>query len=328
MLMKYLYVTIAFSFILNVAFGQQSVTATMQQQHTFENVCYKVTDDGDSILLDIFLPKSVNIGKHFPVLMVIHGGAWVKGDKNLEEYYYTKQLKEASLKNGFAIVSLNYRLVDSIIHFPAPIQDCKDAVRWVRANSATYGFDTANIGLWGASAGAHLALLVGDTPDSLWTGSLGLANYSCKVNYIIDNFGPTDLNKLFKTNASGFTVFLFKTFLKQLYVIRNRLIQGITTYDYLEHRQLARESLLQYSPIAYIHSNVVPSTLIFQGTRDKVVPFNQSKVLYRLLKNKGTEVKFVKINKGNHGFFNIPKEQIDALVTKNIAFMKSHWMQH
>lgn len=325
--MKYLSFTLFFCFLLQISLtGSASERATNKTQ-TFENVCYKVAEDGDSLLLDISLPHSNQSSQKFPVLIMIHGGAWIQGDKDVAGYYYMKHQRELSLENGFAVISINYRLLNNGVHFPAPMKDCKDAVRWVRANASVYGLDTGNIGLIGESAGAHLALLVADSPDSLWQGSVALSKHSSRVKYVIDNFGPVDLNQLFKTDAGGVTIFFFKTFLHKLYDIRNELILGMTTEDFKQNKQPAIAALHRYSPLTYISSKSVP-TLIYHGTKDRVVPYKQSKMLLRILRKNKVESKFVTVKKGNHGFTNIPQEQVDALVTRNINFMKAHTKQN
>src|SRR5690606_21938939 len=181
-----------FLFLLaaNVLSAQTTVEIPVPEKKSFENVLYKITRNQDSLKLDVYLPESKAEKSGFPVLMIIHGGAWVEGDKSLDSVYYMRKLREEALNNDFAVVSINYSLLGKDIHFPAPVLDCKDAVRWVRANAGIYNFDSENIGLWGSSAGAHLAMLVGYTDDSLWKDTTNLESYSSEVNYVINNFGP------------------------------------------------------------------------------------------------------------------------------------------
>lgn len=312
--MKRVYLFLLLIFTLGKTYGQNRF---------FENVLYKVSEKGDSLLLDIYLPQQKTENERFPVLMIIHGGAWVEGDKTLESLYYMRKLRDEAIKNNFAVVSINYRLLGKEIHFPAPVLDCKDAVRWIRANASGYGFDTENIGLWGGSAGGHLALLVGYREDSLWKDDIQLAEYPSHVNYIIDNFGPTDLNKLLKTNAGFLTIFFFKTFLPGLYDIRNKLILAMTNTTLKADEEKVIEILKTYSPVTYLEEETVP-TLILHGTKDKVVPFKESKKLNKLLNGLNSENELIKVRKGDHGFNNINHERIDELVSETIDFMKKH----
>jgi acetyl esterase/lipase len=320
--MSYFYSFLLLLLTFNTAFGQNAPIIFGAEKQSAENILYKITQNGDSLFLDVFLPVQQSGNKPFPVLLYIHGGAWVEGNKSMSEPYYRKALKEASLKNGFAIVSINYRLLNDSLHFPAPIIDAKDAVRWINENAGRYNFDTQNIGVLGESAGAHLALLVGYSPDSLWKDSKDFQNYSPKVNYVIDNCGPTDLNKLLKTNAGRFTVFLAKLFYPpKLFNLRDKLIQQMTSYQITGNKQKVQESLKAYSPLKYVNENKVP-TLIFQGTKDKVVPYNQAERLYKLLQKKGVESELITEKGAEHIFMNLSKDRIDKIIERTIAFMK------
>jgi len=313
-----------FLFLLaaNVLSAQTTVEIPVPEKKSFENVLYKITRNQDSLKLDVYLPESKAEKSGFPVLMIIHGGAWVEGDKSLDSVYYMRKLREEALNNDFAVVSINYSLLGKDIHFPAPVLDCKDAVRWVRANAGIYNFDSENIGLWGSSAGAHLAMLVGYTDDSLWKDTTNLESYSSEVNYVINNFGPGDLNSLLKTDASFFTIFVFKNFIRKLYDMRNNLILGMTGTSLKENEVLVKETLDLYSPIRYARTKTVP-TIIFHGNKDKVVPFKESKTLHKKLNKLQAESELVKIKKGDHGFNEIPDEEVDEIVRRTIEFMKS-----
>src|SRR5207245_9553614 len=107
--------------------------------------------DGRAQNLDIYVPKEVK-GK-LPVIVAIHGGGWTGGDKR-------NPFVVPLVKEGYAIVSINYRL-SQVAKFPAQIQDCKAAIRWVRANAEKYHFDADHVGVWGDSAGGHLVALLG-----------------------------------------------------------------------------------------------------------------------------------------------------------------------
>src|SRR5207244_967611 len=90
-----------------------------------------------------------------PVVVWIHGGAWRGGNK-------TRCPAVFLTGKGFAVVSVNYRLSQHAV-FPAQIEDCKAAIRWLRANAKQYQLDPDHIGVWGASAGGHLVALLGTT---------------------------------------------------------------------------------------------------------------------------------------------------------------------
>ncbi|MFA7485924.1 MAG: alpha/beta hydrolase, partial [Phycisphaerae bacterium] len=101
-----------------------------------------VTNGHERQKLDLYLPKSED---KLPLIIWIHGGAWLAGKK-------TDQVPMGYLAEGYAVASINYRLSQHAI-FPAQIQDCKAAVRWLRANSENYNIDPNRFGAWGPSAG-------------------------------------------------------------------------------------------------------------------------------------------------------------------------------
>ncbi len=137
--------------------------------------------------LDIYLPD--NAPTPYPVVVWIHGGGWSGGDKSGAA---GRAARLAPL--GYAVVGINYRLSGDAI-FPAQIHDCKGAIRWLRANAATYNFDPDRIGVWGSSAGGHLVALLGTSggvPQLEGTVG-GNTTFSSGVQAVADYFGPTDL---------------------------------------------------------------------------------------------------------------------------------------
>ena len=114
------------------------------------DVVYKSVN-GRDLRLDIYSPKSIT--HPLPVVLWIFGSRWSRGSKN-----HRPPLNFVS--HGYIVVSIDYRLSGEA-PFPAAIEDCKAAVRWIRANAAAYHFDPDHIGAWGHSAGGHLAALLG-----------------------------------------------------------------------------------------------------------------------------------------------------------------------
>ena len=97
---------------------------------------------------------------------------------------------------GYAVASINYRLSQHAV-FPAQIEDCKAAIRWLRANAAKYHLDPDHIGVWGASAGGHLVALLGTTGGvKELEGNGGNLDQSSRVQCVVDWFGPTDLTTM------------------------------------------------------------------------------------------------------------------------------------
>jgi dienelactone hydrolase len=93
----------------------------------------------------------------------------------------------------YAVANINYRLSQHAV-FPAQIEDCKTAIRWLRANAKKFGLDPDHIGAWGPSAGGHLVALLGTTGGvKELEGTGGNLDQSSRVQCIVDWFGPTDL---------------------------------------------------------------------------------------------------------------------------------------
>lgn len=143
--------------------------------------------DGYSLLVDLHRPQ-VPDGP-VPVVLYLHGGAWQVGSKSADE----PRLIELA-RRGIAVASADYRLVDRATH-PAQLHDAKAAVRWLRANGGSYGLRTDHIGVWGASAGAHIAGLVALTcGDPEAEGQVGdHLDQSSAVQAAVSWFGPADL---------------------------------------------------------------------------------------------------------------------------------------
>lgn len=155
-----------------------------------------------------------------PVMIYIHGGGWNHGDRKQA----LNSICNYVLKRGYIGVSLDYRLTPEA-PFPAQIQDVKLAIRYLRAHAAQYNLDPSRIGVWGSSAGGHLAALLGTTGDLVagdpvvldtgvtvevpdLEGSGGWPEYSDKVQAVADWYGPADFTTTFANNYSSVTALL------------------------------------------------------------------------------------------------------------------------
>lgn len=141
--------------------------------------------------LDLYLPTTGT--KPFPVVLWIHGGGWQSGTK----YLSSTAAQLALVAQGYAIASVNYRLSWEA-KFPAQIQDVKASVRWLRANAKRFNLDTARVGAWGASAGGHLAALLGTSNGvlALTDPTLGNASMSERVKAVTDFYGPVSFRSM------------------------------------------------------------------------------------------------------------------------------------
>jgi acetyl esterase/lipase len=144
--------------------------------------------------LDLAMPKEPATAAR-PAIVVIHGGGWIEGSRS--SFSRAQERRPGHIvdfaKLGFVAVSIDYRLAKEA-PFPAAIQDCKCAVRWLRANSKKYQIDSERIGAWGGSAGGHLALMLGMVDKS--AGMEGDGPYqeqSSMVQAVVSDSGPIDL---------------------------------------------------------------------------------------------------------------------------------------
>lgn len=214
--------------------------------------------------LDLHLPR---VAGPFPVVLWVHGGAWRSGDKALGAHAPQRRL----LERGWALASVNYRL-SSEATFPAQLHDVRAAVRWLRTHAAALGLDAGRMAAWGASAGGHLAALLGTTGNipALDGESAGAAAVSSGVRAVVDWFGPTDFLRMdAQAEENGCPPYEGA---------------GHAAPDSPESRLLGapiteRPDLVRAAnPCTYVDHHA-PPFLIQHGRRDCVVPWQQSELL-------------------------------------------------
>lgn len=188
------------------------------------------------------------------------------------------------IKHGYAVASINYRLTNRIAH-PAQIYDCKAAVRYLRANAQRYGLDPNRIGVWGTSAGGHLAALLGSSGDvKELEGDLGNAEQSSRVQAVVDWCGPSDLVSIASQAKPNSKI--------------NFRAPGNPVHA-LMGNDASPASYLAASPVQYV-SKDDPPFLIIHAKDDDVVPFEQSVELITLLNKIGVECVGVIPSGGGH----------------------------
>jgi acetyl esterase/lipase len=177
-------------------------------------------------------------------------------------------------------VSPDYRLAPAD-RFPAQVEDCKAAVRWLRANAATYHVNPDRIGAMGLSAGGHLACMLGvtDRKDGL-EGAGGNPEQSSRVQAVVSFFGPTDLR------SPGFS--------KEAQANHLVPLLGGTVVEKAEAYRKA-------SPVEYVHKDP-PPFLFLHGGDDTVVPAHQSRQLAERLRQAGGKARVVIFPGEGHGW--------------------------
>lgn len=240
---------------------------------------------GRSRSLDLYLPE-MKPEKPVPLVVWIHGGAWQAGSKENPNGMNL-------LKEGFALASINYRLSNEAI-FPAQIQDCKAAIRFLRAHAEEHGIDPARVGVFGASAGGHLVALLGVAGDKKeWEAGENLSQ-SSQVQAVCDWFGPTDLSTMAAQSRPGSPIQHDAPDSPE-----SRLI-GTTVPE-------APEKASAASPITYVTADDAPM-LIVHGDQDPIVPVEQSKTFQAALEKAGVKAKLHIVKGGGHGQgFQVPE---------------------
>ena len=237
---------------------------------------------GSELKLDIYQPWPLPAGQKLPVVIYFHGGGWRSGDKEGGALYL-----DALARRGFLGISANYRLSGQA-KFPAQYADALAAVQWAEEHAADFGGSGPRIGVFGTSAGGHLAALLGTT---------GEAN---AVRAVADWYGPADLRDagLWPRKSRG---------------ILEQLLGGTPA----QQQQLASGA----SPVAQVSSGDVPF-LIVHGDRDDTVPVEQSRILRDALKSAGVPVQYVEVTGGGHG--NFGKAKTAELIETTAEFFHSH----
>ncbi len=152
--------------------------------------------------LDLAMKKDAR-GLPSPGIVVIHGGGWLEGDKSSfssREHGVPGNIVDFAAL-GFVAVTINYRLSGEA-PFPAALEDCKCAVRWLRAHAKEYNLDPAHIGAFGNSAGGHLAMLLGMIgKDARLEGDGPYQNQSSLVQAVVSDSGPIDLVEQYRSGV-------------------------------------------------------------------------------------------------------------------------------
>ena len=254
---------------------QNTPTPEFSPTPTFEAAKYGGADldviycapEGLPQKMDIYYPAS---GGPWPVLLYIHGGSWMEGDK--AEGAGWRGLNDA----GYLVVPVNYRMAAEG-KFPVMIEDLKCAVRYLRAHAAEYNLDPGRMGALGASAGAHLVALLGTADESAGWDTGDYTEQSSGVQAVVSQSGIYD----FTTDVPS----------------------GIGTPVYYAFGALpGQESpkMLAASPVTYVDADD-PPFLILHGTQDGVLPVAQAEMMHAQLTEVGVSSTLLIVENGDHG---------------------------
>ncbi len=229
------------------------------------------TMDGVPLKMDLYYPENSQTTSQ--VLVYVHGGSFTGGDKRTGSGIIDIPMMTS---RGYAVAAINYRLMPA--HpFPAEVQDAKCAIRFLRAHAEEYRLRTDKIGIWGGSAGGHLAAMVGLTNGEADFEVGEYLEHSSRVDAVVEMFGPTDL-----TMPMG-------------WLQRMLLRRAFGTDD------PQAEVLQKASPVQYIQADA-PPFLILHGEQDSAVPLEQAQVFYQKLVERGDTVSLLTVKNANHNF--------------------------
>jgi acetyl esterase len=215
-----------------------------------------------SLTLDVFVPEGRG---PFPACILVHGGAFTKGDKQS----YIKPLFEPLSTAGFTWFTINYRLAPQH-RWPACAEDVEAAIRWVKSHAAEYQVDVARIALIGESAGGHLVSYVG-----------ARAKDETRVAAVVPFYSPHDLE----------------------FQVRHRNALGESMTALLGLTELNDETwkrLHEVSASSYVHKGLAPYLLI-HGDKDQTVLYEQSVRFQQQMKASGNRCDLITISGGGHG---------------------------
>lgn len=241
-----------------------------------QNISY-ANDTLKKHLLDIYLPPNAKTSN--PVVIWVHGGAWMLNDKYADMGYMTNTIKSI-LEKGYVLASIDYRHSTTAI-FPAQIQDCYEALEFLHNNASKYKLDKNKFVLFGFSAGGHLAsLLALSNNNNVAEFYPQKKKTNFKIKAVIDFYGPSDFLAM---TASG-----------------DPEMKGDPISTLLGSAPLKRPDISKIaSPSTYVDKDD-PPFIIVHGEKDESVPYQQSVLLQSYLNLAGVKNELVIVKGAPH----------------------------
>lgn len=260
---------------------------------------------GSPRLADLYIPAATPDSRPgpLPVVIWLHGGGWRFGDRRL-----APDLRAFAQHSQIALVSIDYRLSDEA-KFPAQVEDVKTAVRWVRSVAGEYSFHPDRIGLWGSSAGGHLAACAALSNAALSNDDQFLSGehpeYSSGVQAVVDGYGPVNFARIDADRAA------MPVGGSDAESIAIGHVLPAADPDSFESRLLgvpvasSPHAVELADPVHYMRGGS-PPFLILHGKADTLIPCQQSRYLFQALSSAGNDATLVLFENLKHGFFNNP----------------------
>lgn len=223
--------------------------------------------------VDIFIPK--NKGGELGLMLMIHGGAWIIGDKS----DYSDACRSISSNYGYITATMNYRLIDEGATCEDMLADITACLEEIKARASEKGVRIKSCALLGASAGGHLSMLYSYKNQAV---------SPVDISFCVSLSGPTDLtdpNFYSPENAI-------------LYTAAGGLI-GVPEMNETDIGEYT-EMLKEVSPLSYVRSDV-PATLFCHGMKDSIVPYSNAVSLEKALADCKAEYTFIIYPNSDHG---------------------------
>ena len=272
-----------FSAAAQAQLSEAAKSAVLISSHydVLPNITYGVADNYE-LMLDVYRPTTAKAPT--PVVMLIHGGGWIRHDKEGEVMSLLPYLEM-----GWAAVNVEYR-VARVSLAPAAVEDCRCALHWIGRNAAKYNFDIGKVVVTGASAGGHLALTTAMIPssagfdnrcvsqdDSKWSGPW--PDITPNVAAVINWVGATDVDDLLHGPN-----------------IRSWAVSWLGSQP--DREQMAK----RVSPINYVRAGL-PPILSIHGNGDPIAPYAQAVRFHEALTKVGVRNQLLTISSNTHGDF-------------------------
>ncbi len=230
-----------------------------------------------NLKLDIMRPfskRSRNENKPYPCIVWVCGGGWLQMDIHAHLPNFIELVR-----SGYVIASVEYRDSNQA-KFPAQLQDIKSAIRYLRANAKRYGIDPDHIGIMGESAGGHLAAMTAVTGEHKEYDQGPYLEFTSEVQAACSWYLPCDFTKM---------------------PVRDEITVAMSPESWLIGDSALRnpELVRMASPATYIDEHTPPFLLI-HGTKDTVVPFHQSEIMYEALESRQIPVDLIAIEGADH----------------------------
>lgn len=264
-----------------------------------KDIVYK-TVDGTKLDLWLFPPAAKKFDRA-PVVVYVHGGGWGKGDKSGVLRKHVLDVVRELTRNGVACATVEYRLANGGTATALDsAADCKDAVAFLAKNAGKFGLDPARIGLFGSSAGGHLALVAALGPDEDYPCDPGLKDHPGKVRCVAAFYPCTSFVHPEVLRGSNFE--------------RPQRFVPILGGKLEDKKDIARK----LSPVELLTKDS-PAVFLAHGDADAVLSVKNSTLLEATAKDKGVPVECVVVKGGGHGFRGTDVTPTEAEVSKRTA---------